>query len=183
MRYIICGLHRTGTSALMRAITDSSTLAAHVDPDVEAVIRSREVDATYDPNPDGYFSHRTMFAPVAEWIGDTADESVMKAAPEAFLNGAGSEPLRVVLTSRSRFEIEQSFNRAFGLTVPDHRWQAQAVVEQILNESPNVTVSVVPFVQLVTAPAETFAALATAGWPIDPAVAAATIDPNLYRNL
>lgn len=182
MRYVICGLHRTGTSALIRAIAESSTLAPHVDAQVEAVIRSREISDTYNPNPAGYFSHSTMFAPIADWISDTPDESVMKAAPEAFLNGTGTEPLMVILTSRPTDQIEASFAAAFGMDVPDHRHTARAEAQSILEQATNVVLTIVNFAEMVNAPDQVFADLAANGWPIDAAAAASTIDPALYRN-
>lgn len=182
MRYIVSGLHRTGTSALIRAISEASTLTAYTDSDVENVIRSREIDPTYDPNPAGYFSHRTMFSPVADWIGNTPDGSVMKAAPEAFLNGTGSEPLTVILTDRPADQIEASFTAAFGLDVPDHRYSARAQAQAILQQATNVVLTVVSFADLVNTPMEVFTNLSASGWPIDATVAAGTIDPTLYRN-
>ena len=182
MRYIVSGLHRTGTSALVRAISVASTLTPHIDADVEALIRSREVSATYNPNPAGYFSHATMIAPVADWIADTPNESVMKAAPEAFLNGAGTEPLMVILTARARAEIEASFMAAFGFDVEDRRYDARAQAQAILEQATNVVLSIVNFAELIDTPLAVFTALADAGWPIDPAAAASTIDPALYRN-
>jgi hypothetical protein len=182
MRYIICGLHRTGTSALVRAISEASTLTAYTDADVEAVIRSREVDPAYNPNPAGYFSHRTMFSPIADWISDTSENSVMKAAPEAFLQGTGPEPLMVILTSRPVGEIEASFMAAFGFDVPDHRHTARAQAQVILEQATNVVLTVVDFAELIDTPDQVFADLAASGWPIDAEDAAATIDPTLYRN-
>lgn len=182
MRYIISGLHRTGTSALVRAISEASTLTAYTDPDVESVIRSREVDPAYNPNPAGYFSHRTMFAPIADWISGTPDECVMKAAPEAFLQGTGSEPLMVILTSRPQSEIEVSFMKAFGMDVPDYRYTARAQAQAILEQASNVVLTVVDFAELIDTPDQVFAGLAASGWPIDAATAASTIDPALHRN-
>jgi len=182
MRYIVSGLHRTGTSALVRAVAEACTLTAYTDADVESVIRSREIDPAYNPNPAGYFSHRTMFAPVADWISETPDNSVMKAAPEAFLYGTGSDPLMVILTDRPAEQIKASFAAAFGFDVPDHRYQARAQAQAILEQATNVVLSIVNFAELIDTPNQVFASLAAAGWPIDPAAAAATIDPALYRN-
>jgi hypothetical protein len=123
-----------------------------------------------------------MFAPVADWIGDTPNESVMKAAPEAFLNGAGTEPLTVILTARARAEIEASFAQAFGADMSEDRYQARADCEAIINAASNVLVDVVNFDDLIHAPLAVFTTLADAGWPIDAAAAASTIDPALYRN-
>jgi hypothetical protein len=183
MRYIVSGLHRTGTSALVRAVAEASTLTAHTDADIEEVIRSREIDPTYNPNPAGYFSHSTMFSPIADWITDTPDGSVMKAAPEAFLQGTGSEPLTVILTDRPANQIEASFAAAFGMDVPDHRYSARAQAQAILQQATNVMLTIVNFADLIETPDQVFAGLAASGWPIDPTMAAATIDPTLYRNL
>ena len=183
MRYLVSGLHRTGTSALMRAVAEASTLTAHVDADVEALIRSREIDPTYNPNPAGYFSHATMFSPIADWIADTPDGSVMKAAPEAFLQGTGSDPLMVILTDRPAEQIEASFAAAFGMDVPDHRYSARAEAQAILQQATNVVLTIVNFADLIETPDQVFVDLAAKGWPIDPTTAAATIDPTLYRNL
>jgi len=182
MRYVICGLHRTGTSALMRAISEASTLTAWTDVEVEAVIRSREIDPAYNPNPAGYFSHGTMFSPIADWISDTPDNSVMKASPESFLNGAGTEPLMVILTARARAEIEASFMAAFGFDVEDRRYDARTQAQAILEQATNIVLGIVNFADLIDTPDQVFDSLAAAGWPIDPAAAAATIDPALYRN-
>lgn len=182
MRYIVAGLHRTGTSALVRAISEASTLSAYTDADVESVIRSREIDPTYNPNPAGYFSHGAMFAPIADWIASTPDESVMKAAPEAFLQGTGSEPLMVILTDRPADQIEASFAAAFGFDVPDHRYSARAQAQAILEQATNVVLTIVNFAELIDSPDQVFADLAASGWPIDAAAAASTIDPTLYRN-
>lgn len=182
MRYVICGLHRTGTSALVRAISEASTLTTYADADVESVIRSREVDPAYNPNPAGYFSHGTMFSPIADWISDTPDNSVMKAAPEAFLDGTGSEPLTVILTDRPADQIEASFMAAFGFGVEDRRYSARAQAQAILEQATNVVLTVVNFAELIDSPNQVFADLAASGWPIDASAAASTIDPTLYRN-
>jgi len=181
MRYIVSGLHRTGTSALVRAVAESSTLTAWTDSDIESVIRSREIDPAYNPNPAGYFSHRTMFAPVADWISDTPDNSVMKAAPEAFLQGTGSEPLMVILTSRPVGDIEASLMAAFGFDVPDHRYSTRMQAQAILELASNVVLTTVSFDDLTLTPETVFADLAASGWPIDPVIAASTIDPDLKR--
>jgi hypothetical protein len=166
----------------MRAIAEASTLSPYTNADVEALIRSREVSNNYNPNPAGYFSHDTMFSPIADWISDTPDNSVMKAAPEAFLNGTGSEPLMVILTARAPAEIEASFIQAFGFDVEDRRYDARAQAQAILEQATNVVLSIVNFAELIDTPLAVFTALADAGWPIDPAAAAATIDSALYRN-
>ena len=182
MRYIVSGLHRTGTSALVNAVAQASTLTAFSDISSESVIRSREIDPSYNPNPAGYFSHGAMFLPIADWISDTPDNAVMKAAPEAFLQGTGSEPLMVILTSRPADQIEASFAAAFGMDVPDHRYAARAQAQAILQQATNVVLTIVNFAELIDSPDQVFADLAANGWPIDAEVAAATIDPTLYRN-
>lgn len=181
MRYIICGLHRTGTSALMKAIIDSSSLEAHVDPEIDLIIRSREIDPAYNPNPNGYFSHSSMFAPIADWISNTPENSVMKAAPEAFLENAGTEPISVIMTKRIQSEIELSLAQSFNIEFSSFRYEVQANAEQILNSASNVSLSIITFLDLISNPEQIFNNLALAGWPIDVNIASATIDPELKR--
>jgi hypothetical protein len=157
-------------------------LTAYTDASVESVIKSREIDSKYNPNPAGYFSHGSMFAPIADWIADTPDNSVMKAAPEAFLNGAGTEPLKVILTNRPQPEIETSFMKAFGMDVPEFRYTARVEAENILKAAENVDLTVIDFADLIADPTAVFTDLAANKWPIDIDKAAKTIDPTLYRN-
>jgi hypothetical protein len=166
---------------LIKAIIDSSSLTPYVDPEVEAVIRSREANQSYNPNPAGYFSHGTMFSPIIEWISDTPNNSIMKASPEAFLFGTGSEPLMVILTSRPQGEIELSFVAAFGMDVPEYRYTARMQAEAILELASNVVLTTVRFDELTSAPKKVFANLSSVGWPIDPVIAASTINPDLRR--
>lgn len=181
MRYIVCGSYRTGTSAIVRAVTESSSIPAYTDPLIDNLIRSREIDPTYDPNPWGYFSHDSMFAPIAEWIGDTPDENIMKAAPEAFCANAGTEPLRVVLTSRRPEEIAASYTRSFGVPSIIDRGPLLNQVEEVLLSASNVTLTKIDFADLINNPIDFFNNLNTIGWPIDPLQAASTIDPLLKR--
>jgi hypothetical protein len=181
MKYIVSGLHRTGTSALVNAIAQSSTLTAFSDVYSDSIIRSREIDPAYDPNPAGYFSHGAMFLPIIDWLPFAPDNAVMKAAPEAFRNGTGTEPLMVILTDRPADQIEASFSAAFGMDVPDHRYSARMQAQAILELASNVVLTIVSFDDLTLTPEVVFADLAAAGWPIDPVIAASTIDPDLKR--
>jgi hypothetical protein len=122
-----------------------------------------------------------MFTQIAEWISDTPDNSVMKAAPEAWLQGTGSEPLMVILTSRPQSEIEASFAAAFGMDVPEYRYTARMQAEAILELASNVVLTTVRFDDLTSAPETVFSNLSSVGWPIDPVIAASTIDPDLRR--
>jgi hypothetical protein len=181
MRYIVCGSYRTGTSAIVRAVTESSSIPAYIDLSVDDLIRSRELDPAYNPNPWGYFSHDSMFAPISQWIGNTPDGSVMKAAPEAFYFNASIEPLCVVLTSRDPEESAASYTRSFGAPSTIDRTALLSQVEEILLSASNVTLTKINFSDLINNPINFFNSLNTAGWPIDPQIAASTIDPSLKR--
>ena len=88
----------------------------------------------------------------------------------------------VILTSRPAGQIEASFMAAFGFDVPDHRYTARAQAQVILEQATNVVLTVVDFAELIDSPDQVFADLAANGWPINADIAAATIDPTLYRN-
>jgi hypothetical protein len=66
--------------------------------------------------------------------------------------------------------------------VPEYRYENRATIEQILDDAPNVTVTIVNFFDLIATPIDVFTTLAANGWPIIAETAAATIDPTLYRN-
>jgi hypothetical protein len=166
----------------MRAVSESSSIPAYTDSFINDLIRSREVDVAYDPNPNGYFSHSSMFAPISEWINKTPDGSVMKAAPEAFYSDAGTEQLCVVLISRKQEEIDASYTRSFGALPSNGLTSAWSQAEQTLTTAPNVTLTKLDFADLISDPTGSFTALAAAGWPIDVTAAANLIDPSLYRN-
>jgi hypothetical protein len=166
----------------MRAVIEASSIPGHIDPAIDNLIRNRELDATYDPNPWGYFSHHTMCSPIAQWVGNTPIGSVMKAAPEAFCLNAGGEMLSVVLTSRNPDEMEASYRRSFGEPSLFDQDLLLAKVQKVLSLAENVTLTELDFADLVGNPTGSFQALANAGWPIDVDVAAATIDQSLYRN-
>ena len=165
----------------MRAIIESSSIPEYTDPLVDEVIRSREIDATHNPNPYGYFSHNSMFAPIAEWVGNTPDGSLMKAAPEALYVNAGSEPLCLILTSRNQTDIEASYRRSFGRPSVIDQIALLNHVEEVLLLSSNVVFAKLDFADLISDPVGSFTMLAELGWPIDPEIAAATIQPELKR--
>jgi hypothetical protein len=165
----------------MRAIIESSSIPAYIDPLIDEVIRSREIDPEHDPNPFGYFSHGSMFAPITEWVQNTPDDSLMKAAPQAFYVDAGSEPLCLVLTSRNQKEIEDSYRRSFGGTSMIDQVMLLNQVEEVLISASNVTLAKLNFADLISNPVGSFTMLAELGWPIDPEIAAATIQPELKR--
>jgi hypothetical protein len=166
----------------MRAVTKSSSIPAYTDPAINNLIESRELDPTYNPNPWGYFSHNSMFLPIAQWVRNTPIDSVMKAAPEAFYLNAGSEMLSVVLTSRNLDEMKASYRRSFGEPSSTNQDDLLDRVEHVLAKAGNVTFTKLDFADLVGNPTGSFQTLADAGWPIDVGIAAATIDQSLYRN-
>jgi len=183
MRYIISGIHRSGTSVLVKSIFESSELTPYFSLEIEEIIRSREIDPEYDPNPSGYFSHGKMFAPISDWVSETPDNSVFKAAPEAFLNSIVQEKIFVAMIERSQAEIEESYKRAFGHSTLDVRYGCQIRAKELLEVDPNVNFTKINFSDLMSDPVDVFGTLANNGWPIDPIIAAENIDASLYRNI
>ena len=177
MIYVVTGRHRTGTSMMMRALSESSGLTPYVDMDIEHVIRSREADADYNPNPNGYYQSDLTD------LTDLADDTVVKVTVYAFAFDHLGIPdnVRILQMARDETERATSFERSFGHPEPAHQIARCEQGEALLWANHCDTVRL-DYRAVVDDPAAEFAALAGLGWPIDPDVAAALVDPTLHRN-
>jgi len=181
--YLVCGLHRSGTSVMMAAVTAGSTLTPLRDADFEAIIESREKDpSNYPPNPLGYFAHQNQLIEVDDWIGSVSDGTVCKVSPLAITDTFPEGDYRVIVTQRDEDERTMSMSRAFGA---DTEWFEPKVLENalgILTARADCTVTIVNYADLIADPVAVFDRLVADGWPIYPDAAAAVVNPDLYRN-
>ena len=74
-----------------------------------------------------------------------------------------------------------SWEKSFGTPFPEKQISDYEVGLALAASDPNIEVTTVSFDDLVSNPGEVFTNLARTGWPIDPFVAASTIDPELKR--
>lgn len=168
--FVVTGRHRTGTSMMMLGLSQSITNVVF-DMASEQVIRSREVNAAYDPNPNGYFS---VFQPDPE----NHPDALIKV-PVWKWSFVPSGQYLIVHMQRNEIDRTTSYQRAFGNT-DDNLDNASAAGELALQTVPNVTV--VQFEDMLVDPVGQFQRLVDAGWPIDPVLCASVVDPALWRN-
>jgi hypothetical protein len=174
--YVVTGRPRTGTSMMMRAFDLGSSLTIRKDLTVETRLRAREVDATYDPNPGGYYP--------APYLPDKAPPSSVLKVQIFDWERVAPGDYRVIWMTRDEAERQKSMVAGFGGR-DDVDPNAVALIER--NEAhlaarKDCVITTLSYADVVENPLVIFRNLQRAGWPITPALAAATVDPLLYRN-
>jgi hypothetical protein len=144
---------------------------------IEAQIRSREVDPTYDPNPNGYFAAPPDAKP-ADYPGQAIKIPLWAWPSIPEIKGV---TYRVLLTSRNIDEVRQSFAKAFGDPPGITTEMAWDAGEANLLARADCEIITVDFATMIADPVAEFIRVAEQ-WPVNPVAAAATIDAALYRN-
>ena len=183
MKYIVGGLNRTGTTALIHALALASQMPIWYNQELESVIRSREIDSVeYNPNPNtDYYAHNYLTRPASEWIDIVPDNNILKMSVYN-LTDLPQGDWNIVLTNRSIDEIQLSYSNSFGGSIGQSFIDFRAQIEEDLTGRSDVNLSIVNYSDLVNNTLNTFNLLLDNGWPIDPEIAASTIYPNLYRS-
>ena len=174
MIYLVTGMARSGTSAMMRALIMGGMVGNYFAPlDVVMAQADKLKRPNYDPNPYGFFEQG--FTPAVEAHG-----MVSKIMLNRF-DGAIVDKLTVVVMHRSEAERKASLDEwdfatdEFLLGFDEHyadfksRHQGANIVD-------------VQYSQLINNPEQELVRLQQAGWPIDPRKGARAIDPTLYRH-
>ena len=87
----------------------------------------------------------------------------------------------MIVTRRNTQEMILSWEKSFGTPFPEKQISEYEVGLALAQSEPNIEITTVSFDDLVSTPETVFANLASVGWPIDPIIAASTIDPDLKR--
>lgn len=161
---------------MIRALAESSDLQATICDATERRIRSREIDSDYNPNPNGY-----MHAPNMD-LADCPDETLAKVSIFRITSLPLTRDARVVFMQRNMVEARISYARAFGMPYPEDHLEMANYALTYLYGHPKAVVAVVDYADALARPLKVFEALREDGWPIISALAAATVDPTLYRN-
>lgn len=176
MIYVVSGLPRSGTSMLMAAL-DEGGLPAHFEPARER-LREAHGDADYDPNAGGMWE--LSVAAMRRGGFEQPDHCHKIVTPWlCWLRRCD----RAVIMLRDPEEIRQSYEAFFGMPYPPRWKDYHGQIEQTRQrlESLGGDVCVLEYRRVIEAPLHCFAWLADRGWPIDPAAAAAVVDPDRYR--
>lgn len=137
-------------------------------------------DQHYAVNPNGLYepNPRDMQAP--GWPRQH-DGKVLKVV-FPWLNALSVHQYKAVVLLRDPEEIRQSFEGAFGKRIPLERIK-QATKDGLekLNNRRDVELACLCYAEVIADPLAGFRLLALQGWPIEPAKAAAVVNPDLYR--
>lgn len=186
--YVVVGLHRTGTSMMIQSLHYGSDgkLPVLKSEAMEKRIRSRQVDPSYNPNPNGYWNH-----PLEEEVG--ADEltsrwthkhdgKMFKLLPEEMVFARPAEYM-VVWMERNTEEMNQSYKKSFGGWYSDFQIEeAKLFAELVANRKDVASFTLLNYNEVIKDPLPHYQKLKEADWPIDPEKAAKYVDPKLYRN-
>ena len=184
MIYIVAGSQRTGTSMMMRALM-AGGLQADYDPSRDQM-NDQYGDEDYKPNAGGFYElrkdqYQAVGFPRAHEgkLIKVLNEGVLKIAPRS-----AEDPYRIVFMRRDAEEMRQSWQAFFGvnMTHPAADDERQDIIEGALRMRRDCDVVTVRYRDFLTGPphhSAWFSLMVYHGWPIDPATAAATIDPAL----
>lgn len=181
--YIVSGLYRSGTSAMMQALMAGGLTGAWSEARNE--VARRFADEFYQPNPAGLFEidleeYQTVDFP-RQYAG-----KLIKVMLWGLRQLAPHPPgYHVVIMRRDPEEIRQSYEGFFvGRKCPPLKHYAERIdaAAKLLAARPDVlSVGTADYAGVVARPELTFIRLRGEGWPIDPLEAADVIDPSKYR--
>lgn len=169
---IVSGPRRSLTSGVTRALWLASEWPVLISMRAEHRIRQRQVDPTYDPNPNGYF--------VNDYDPEDLPSGTIAKVSLGQLPRLTRSALVLVLR-RDPGEREESLWRGFNIREPDDFKSFEQRSLAFAHDLDHLTITEVDHADVINDAASVFAALADNGWPIDPVACAAAIDPALYR--
>lgn len=182
MIYIVSGMHRTGTSMMMRALIAGGIRASY-DERRNEILDLRRRD-NYDPNPNGLYEldQRRL----SDGFPDEFDGTLIKVFDTQW-DGlcAKNTKLRIVYMRRPQEAIERSlaaFNGREKTGDISARWNRQReIVDRLASMENVVALDEVWYDTILEKPLAYFEALADRGWPINPWKSMLTIRPE-YRH-
>ena len=182
--YIVSGYMRTGTSMMMQCLVACGMESVH---DLRREqMNQRWGDRFYRPNKHGFYE---------PWYSQLRDPGFPRQYEGKLLKvlWGGLSALvelpggyKIVFMRRHPEEIRQSYEGFFGkpLRLPSlfhYEERMRYALDYIENRSDMQLSAVFQYRDVVDNPLPAFQKLANAGWPIDPHVAAAQVDPTQCR--
>ena len=173
MIYIVTGMPRSGTSAMMRALIMGGMHGNYFAP-IDAIIGQYEhlKRPDYDPNPHGFFEHG--FIPAFQAHG-----MLSKIMLDRF--DVHCKPLMAVVMHRTKTERAASLAE-WDLNTDKMLQGFKEHYARFQKMHPDAGIVDVDYPELIAHPHQELYRLQDAGWPIDVASAARAIDPTLYRH-
>lgn len=183
--YLVTSLHRSGSSMMMRGLIAGGMQGVYgEDQDWLNVSAGRP---GYQPNPHGFYA---LDDPSEFARPDFAEEyagKLVKLPPGMALRLPVGD-YRVVFMQRAPAQILASMLAMSPLdlfTLEPAIWFYAKVRDAMIlaMQARGAVVDVVKYADVIASPLTAFTSLQSAGWPINPALAAAVVDPALYRSV
>lgn len=179
--YIVSGYMRTGTSMMMQALEAGGLEVVARESRDE--MRKLYADEHYDPNKGGlyeleyddYFSND---------FPKKFQGKLIKCLGGGLLSMHQMPRIKIVFMRRPFEEIRQSYQAFFGVRfdAKESRFERMtARVLQTLRARTDTDIEVFWYKDVLERPIEHFERLVACGWPIDPVLAGATVNYEMYR--
>lgn len=178
MIYLVCNIHRSGSSMMMRCL-EAGGLSPVYDADADKMNESAPED--YIPNPNGFYQFGNE---IGEGFAGY-DGRVIKCPIQQIVKLPIGNYKMVVLkrnpveirTSMARWTPYRSWGRQESLTYI-YDWYLARVAEMVAARG-DIQVTILNYADIVANPTAEFTKLA--GWGINVAACAAMVDSSLYR--
>lgn len=141
----------------------------------------------YQPNPHGFYALDNPEEFARPDFAEEYADKLVKLPPRMALSLPPGD-YRVVFMQRAPNQILASMATMFpyGLFALEPAIWFYAKVRDALivaMQARGAVVDVVEYADVIVSPIAAFTALQAAGWPVNPVLAAATVDPALYRSV
>lgn len=183
--YLVTSLHRSGSSMMMRGLIAGGMQGVYGNKQDWLNVEAGR--SGYVPNPHGFFA---LDDPSEFARPDFAEEyagKLVKLPPGMALRLPVGD-YKVVFMQRAPAQIFASMEAMspHGLfTLEPAIWFYAKVRDALILalQARGAVVDVVKFADVMASPVAEFTKLSVAGWPINPALSAAVVDPALYRSV
>ena len=174
MIYLVTGMARSGTAAMMRALIMGGIEGNYFE-EMDAILAQRHKlkRSDYDPNPYGFFENG--FIPAIEAHGMVSNIMLNR------FDVPITDPLMAVVMHRDEAERAASLDE-WAMETDDWLLGFDQHYQAFRKTHPGANIIDVAYADLVEDPERELERLRGAGWPINVALAAKAIDPALYRH-
>jgi len=187
--YVVCGLHRTGTSMMMQG-AKAGGMTVTMSLEKEEELRALPDVDGYELNPHGFYEVPDNYHMKPGWSREH-EGAVIKVVPvQAAMLCHGDyrvafmqRPYEEVLASATKLRKAQGTTADhIALNDPETYRECFAMYEGWLKARRDISYLVMHYGNVIQNPVHEFTRLAEAGWPLNPEAAATAVRPELHRH-
>lgn len=187
MIYIVSGIHRSGTSAIMKALIDGG-----IEP-VYSQVRERRMKLNdrkdYKVNEHGFWEVGQDEYMRLGFTSELPDECCVKIQAIGLPILAAAKGYKIIYMRRNPNDIKASYIKVFGEKAfnatysdwPTHYWNLLDGVKAVMQQRRDVELLEVQFNEMIDSPSKVFNQIKAMGIPIDINKSIQAIDPRQRR--